>query len=512
MLFQMATTDTDATRLTQTLGHLSLETRPPTNELTISNILSLPVFTSIHFPRLDELSLQPRPCRVRLNLTIHDALVLEALADSPLRTEIKSLELQPGPILPAYKAVHNMLDVLKTVLPRLSGLQHVHYVEELSQIMQINADLTRALFATDHLRHLVLSRFTVNNNLDLSEALPIGSRWGLNTITLVQFRTGGDHYQTKSFLTDLLMSARKSVRALTLDVEELVIPSFADEHSEIPVFPMLEHVVLKNAKMTAETAEVIYTSPHLRSISLSPHDDVFQDDDFNLNYVVPATCLNISNWGSTRASKSRSRLEGFIKENTHITHVNIRPVPNSRIADVIMEDMILAPLAHYNKACVSLSASAGPGLVSPATFLYLSDMRKLERVRLEVQPQTSSPVPIVHGDVMTQLQSLTHLRCLIIDGHVESRLTMKTWQDEALDRSQEEYRLTTIKDDLLALAATYAITFPNLQVLGIEHCWFEFDTVAGVSTLVKALFEPAVVAKEPYALKALFRVDEQLTV
>lgn len=452
------------------------------------------------------------PYRVRLNLTIHDAMVLEALAESPLRKEIKSLELQPGPILPAFKAVHNMLDVLKTVLPRLSGLQHIHYVEELSQIMQVDADLIHALFAADRLRHLVLSRFTVDNNLDMSEALPIGSTRRLTTITLIQFRTGGDHYQTKSFLTDLLMSARESLQALTLDVEDLVVRSFAGENTENPVFPMLEHVVIKNAKMTAETAEALYTAPRLRSISLSPHDDVFQDDDFNLNYIVPATCLNVSNWGSSRASKSRARLDGFIKMNSHLTHVNIRPVPNSRITDVIVQDMILAPLAHYNTACVSLAVSAGPGLLSPATFLYLSDMRKLKQVRLDVQPQPSPAVPVVHSDVITQLQSLTDLRCLIIDGHVESRLAPDAWQDQKLDRSQEEDRLTTIKDDLLALAATYAMTFPKLQVLGIEHCWFEFKSVAGVSTIIKALFEPAVVAKEPYALKAFFRVDEHLMV
>jgi len=502
----------DATRLAQTLGHLSLETRPGTNDLTLPDILGLPVFTSSHFPRLDELSLRPRPCRVRLNLTIHDAMVLEALAESPLRREFRSLELQPGPPLPGFKTVHNMLDVLKTVLPKLSWLQHLHYVEELGQIMQVNADLIRALFAADRLQHLVLSRFTVDNNLDMSEALPIGSTWRLTTLTLVQFRTGGDQYQTKSFLTNLLMSARKRLRALALDVEGLVVRSFDGANTENPVFPVLEHVAMKNAKMTTETAEALYTAPRLRSISLSPHDDVFQDDNFSLNYIVPATCLNISNWGSTRASKSRARLDGFIKINPHLTHVNIRPVPNSRMTDVIVKDMILAPLAQYNKACMSLSVSAGPGLISPATFLYLSDMKKLKQVRLDVQPQPSPAVPLVHSDVITQLQSLVNLRCLIIDGHVESRLAPNAWQDQELGRSQEENRLATIKDDLLALAATYAMTFPKLQVLGIEHCWFEFKSVAGVSSIVKALFEPAVVAKEPYALKALFRVDEHLTV
>ena len=222
--------------------------------------------------------------------------------------------------------------------------------------------------------------------------------------------------------------------------------------------------------------------------------------------------VSISNWGATRASKSRSRLGGFIRRNPLITHINIRPVPGSRIADVIVQDMILAPLAHCNVACVSLSVSAGPCLADAPTFLYLSDMKKLEQIRLEIQPQTSPAITIIHKDVMTQLQSLGHLRCLIIDGHVESRLAPDAWQDQTLDRSQEEDRLATLKDDLLALAATYAITFPKLRVLGIEHCWFEFDTVTGVSTIVKALFESAVVVKEPYVLKASFRVDEHMCV
>ena len=405
-----------------------------------------------------------------------------------------------------------MLDVLKETLLKLPQLQHFHYVEELGPILQIDDALMSVLFGAKRLHHLALGRFTIHNDLYLSRVLPPDCTWALSTINLAEHRLGVDNFQMKTFLRDLLTSARQTVRAITLDVEELEVPSITDARPKNPMFPCLEHVVVKNARMSTNTASTLYSSPKLRSLALSPHDDNFQDDSFHLNFSTSATCLNIFNWGATRASKSRARLDGFIKKNPRITHVNVRPVPGSRITDTVVQDMILAPLAHYNEACVSLSVSAGPGLASAVAFLHLSDMPKLQQVRLEVQSQTPPPVRILHSDVMKQLQSLAHLRCLIIDGHVESRLAPDVWQDQTLDRSQEDDHLATIKDDLLAVAAAYAINFPKLQVLGVEKCWFEIDRSSGVSTIAKAVFEPAIAEKAPYALKASFRVDEHMKV
>jgi len=100
----MATSSSESSRLAQTLGHLPLQTSHHASQLTRSDILGLSIFTSSYFPPLDEMSLLPRPFRVKLNLSIHDALVLEALADSLLQREIKSLELQPGRPLAGLKA------------------------------------------------------------------------------------------------------------------------------------------------------------------------------------------------------------------------------------------------------------------------------------------------------------------------------------------------------------------------------------------------------------------------
>ena len=288
----MATPSIDTTRLAQTLAHLPLQPRPSANALRILDILALPTFDSSHFPRLETLSRQPRPFRVKLKLTIYEAMVLSALAESPLRSEVRSLEFQPGPAPPRLQAVHNMLDAIKKVLPTLPAVEHFHYVEELHQIMQIDEDLIRVLFNAERLHHLAFGRFTVDNNLNMSKVLPVNCTWRLTTINLVQFRTGADNIHTKNFLADLLASVRKTVRALTLDVEVLDIRSIAGASPEEPVFPTLEHVAIKNARMGVETATAVYLAPKLRSISLSPHDDRFQDDEFYLDYAMPATGLH----------------------------------------------------------------------------------------------------------------------------------------------------------------------------------------------------------------------------
>ena len=480
--------------------------------LALPQIFNLPVFYASHISHLDTMSLQPKPFRAKLYLTIHEALVLSQLAESPLGSELRSLECQPAAPQPAKQAVHKMLDVIKMMLPELPRLEHFHYAEELNQILQIDEDLIRALYGAARLSHLAMGRFVVHHTLYLSKALPSDCTWALTTINLAQLRLGGDNFQTRTFLADLLAAARQSVRALTLDVEELFIRPVESEPSLRTFFPLLQHVTVKNARMNEETARAIYAAPNLRSIAISLHDDSFQDDEFQFPFAMAPTGLTVSNWGSTRYSKSRTRLHALIKHNPGLTHVNIRPVPNSRIADAMVLDSILAPLSQYNKACVSLSAQAGPCLVSPAALLYLSDMRMLKQIRLELQTMDSAPTIINHDDVQTQLKPLEHLRCLIIDGQVESRLAPAVWDDATLEEHQEERRLATVKDDLLALAASYAMTFPDLQVLGINKCWFEFENVAGESCITKAVFDQAEAEKAPYALKSSFRVDEHMRV
>ena len=290
----MATPSTDTSRLAQTLAHLSIQPSYHASPLSLPQILSLPIFNASHLNRLDTMSLQPKPFRAKLHLTIHEALVLSKLAESPLGPELRSLECQPAPPQPAKQAVHKMLDVIKMVLPKLSGLEHFHYVEELSQILQIDESLIRVLHGSPRLSHLAMGRFTVHNDLYLSRVLPSHCTWALTTINLAQLRTGGDNYQTRTFLADLLASARHSVRTLTLDVDELTIRPVESEPSLRTFFPKLEHVAVKNARMNEETARAIYAAPSLRSIAISLHDNSFQDNDFQFPFAMAPTGLTLS--------------------------------------------------------------------------------------------------------------------------------------------------------------------------------------------------------------------------